>query len=77
MEWMETIDRASTMASSMGRAAAKSCPTLIVKAVGAARPRVALLTIVWQPRSRCQFRVVSCKNNDYYDDDDDGTCTVY
>jgi hypothetical protein len=35
MEWMEMIDRASTKASSMGRASAKSCPTLIVKALGA------------------------------------------
>jgi hypothetical protein len=35
LELKGTIDRASTMASSMRRAAAKACPTLIVKAPGA------------------------------------------
>ena len=35
LESMGMIDRASTMASSMRRAAAKACPTLIVKALGA------------------------------------------
>jgi hypothetical protein len=37
------------MASSMRRAAAKACPTLIVKALGQVGPRVLLFALVLPP----------------------------